>query len=221
MAVYESGKISRNKIITTCNELFYINGYKKTTYKEICEKAESNPGLISYYFKTKKNIAMIIHGNLYVNLKLEVEKYLMDKFGTYDLQIGTSLEHLVLANLIDKDSKLRQYYYDICIEGVEYDMKIFNYFFKLHVDKYHLPFTEDEIKLITTANTSISIGIVKKYIEGYLHISKDELFKFRTRIMYNSMGISSERIEEIINETFNIYSEMKIELANYFLIKIC
>ncbi|NTW71715.1 MAG: TetR/AcrR family transcriptional regulator [Eubacteriaceae bacterium] len=220
MAVYKSGEISKNKIITACKELFYLQGYRKTTYKDICKKADSNPGLINYYFKTKIKIAEIIYENFFVDIKSGVEKYLLDKFGSYDLQVGTSIEHLLLSNLISGDTNLSRFYYDMCLEGIEYDMQIFNCFFKLHVDKYHLPLSEDQIKLLTVANSSISIGIAKKNLEGYLHLSKDEIFEFRTRSIYHSMGIPDERIDEIIKEAYRIYSGMDVQLKDYFVVQI-
>ncbi len=220
MAVYKTGEKSRNKIIETCKELFYLNGYKNTTYKDICEKADSNPGLINYYFKTKKKIAEIIYGNFYVDIKTAVENYMIKNYGEYDLQVGTCLEILIFTDLAEKDENMNRFYYEMCLEGVEYDMKVFKYFFRLHVDKYQLPITEDQIRLIWVANTSIGIGIAKKHIEGYLQIPKEELFDFRIRTMYNSMGIGNEKIDDILKRTYEIYKDMKVTLKDYFVISL-
>jgi len=220
VAVYKTGEKSRNKKIEPCKKLFYLNGYKKTTYKDICEMADSNPGLINYYFKTKKKIAEIIYGNFYVEIKTAVENYMIKHYGEYDLQVGTCLEILIFTDLAEKDENLKRFYYEMCFEGVEYDTKVFKYFFRLHVDRYKLPLNEDQIRLIWVANTSIGIGIAKKYIEGYLHISKEELYDFRIRTMYNSMGISNERIDEVLKRTYEIYNDMKVTLSDYFAISL-
>ncbi|MBF7095913.1 TetR/AcrR family transcriptional regulator [Alkalibacter mobilis] len=220
MPVYKTGEKSRNKIIDACKELFYLNGFKKTTYKDICEKASSNPGLINYYFKTKKKIGEIIYGNFYVEIKAGVEDFLIENYGEYDLQVGTCIEILVINALLKRDENLERFYYDMCIEGVEYDMKILKYFYRLHVDRYKLPLTEEQIRLIWVANTSIGIGIAKKYIEGYLHSDEKELYEFRVRLMYNSMGIEKDKIDDIIKRAYEIFEHVGVSLEDYFVIKI-
>lgn len=47
---------TRERIIEACGRLFYEKGYTNTSYDDICREAESNRGLIHYYFKTKSNI---------------------------------------------------------------------------------------------------------------------------------------------------------------------
>ena len=220
MAGYKTGKKSRNRIILACKELFYKKGYKKTTYKDICDLADSNPGLINYYFKTKRKIAEIIYGNIFVDIKAEVERYLNDVYGHYDLQIGTSLEHKIFSELVDMDENINRFFYEMCTEAIDYDIKIYKFFYKLHVEKYHLPLTEDQIRLIWVSNVSIGIGIAKKYIEGYLRITKEDLYEFRTRTMYQSMGIEEKRIDEIIQEVYKIFETTHIYLEDYFKVRL-
>ena len=53
---YESGKETRNKILSAASQLFYENGYEATTYDDIAKKAYVNRGSIYYHFKTKDAI---------------------------------------------------------------------------------------------------------------------------------------------------------------------
>lgn len=220
MAVYKTGEKSKNNILEACRDLFYKKGYKGTTYKDICKKASSNPGLINYYFKTKKKIGEIIYGNFYMNLKAKVEEFITQNFGSYDLQVGTCVEILALNQLMEKDQNMRRFFYEMSLEGVEYDMDVFFYFYKLHVDRYNLPLSDEHIKLIWVANTSISIGISKKYTEGFINLSPKELYEFRIRTMYNSMGIDNERINEIIEQAYEVDKILQIESKNYFDVKL-
>lgn len=216
MAVYKTGEKSKNSILEACKELFYTNGYKGTTYKDICEKANSNPGLINYYFKTKKKIGEIIYGDFYMDLKSKVEDFIRANFGEYDLQVGTCVEILVINKLMEKDSNMQRFYYEMSLEGVEYDMKVFHYFYKLHVDRYNLPLDDERIRLIWVANTSISIGLAKKYMEGFLNTPPMDLYEFRIRTMYNSMGIDNQRINEVLEKAYEISKVMDVGLKGYF-----
>ncbi|QSX09580.1 TetR/AcrR family transcriptional regulator [Alkalibacter rhizosphaerae] len=220
MAVYKTGEKSKNSILEACKELFYTQGYKGTTYKDICEKANSNPGLINYYFKTKKKISEIIYGDFYMDIKTKVEEYITRHHGDYDLQVGTCVEILVVNKLMEKDSNLQRFYYDLSLEGVEYDMKVFYYFYKLHVDRYNLPLSDEQIRLIWVANTSIGIGISKKYMEGFFDIPPLELYEFRIKTMYNSMGIDNKRIEEVIAKAYEISDDMEVTLHDFFEIEL-
>ena len=61
MAIYRTGVITQEQIISICRELFYQKGHRETPFSEICKKANVNPGSISYHFKGKQNIAQIIY----------------------------------------------------------------------------------------------------------------------------------------------------------------
>ncbi|MPW26350.1 TetR family transcriptional regulator [Alkalibaculum sp. M08DMB] len=220
MAEYKTSKISKNKIIDTCKELFYLQGYKKTTYVDICNKANSNPGLINYYFKTKKNIAGLIYGDFFVHIKDAVKKYMLETYNCYDLQYGTTLELRVFTYLLDNNPMLKNFYYDICNEGIEYDIEVVYHFYKLHVDEYNLNLSEDEIKLIQTAVVGSGIGITKRNVEGFFNCDTSVIFNFRIKSMFSLMGVTPERVNEILSETEKMFSKMEIELNDYFLVTV-
>lgn len=217
VASYKTSKDSKNRIIETCKELFYLQGYTKTTYIDICKKASSNPGLINYYFKTKQNIAAHIYGEFMSSIKQSVRAYLTHHYGEYDLQYGTTLETRILTELLKRDEHLRTFYYEICSTGLEFDSDVIYKFYKLHIDTYNLPFSEDEIRLIQTTVVGAGIGIIKKMIEGYFSCDEETIFNFRIRTIYKLMNVSDERVNEILNETKKIFDQMKFEIENYFI----
>lgn len=217
VATYKTSKDSKNRIIETCKELFYLQGYTKTTYIDICKKASSNPGLINYYFKTKQNIAAHIYGEFMSSIKESVKAYLIHHHGVYDLQYGTALEIRIFTELLKRDEYLRTFYYEICNTGLEFDSDVIYKFYKLHVDTYNLPFSEDEIKLIQTTIVGAGIGIIKKMIEGYFSCDEETVFNFRIRTMYKIMNVSDERVDEILNETIKIFNQMKFKIQDYFI----
>lgn len=64
MAQYSPGIATKNRIIESCRELFYKKGYINTTYNDICEFAQVNPGSIKYHFSDKNNIAAQIYSDM-------------------------------------------------------------------------------------------------------------------------------------------------------------
>ncbi|MDW7669968.1 MAG: TetR family transcriptional regulator, partial [Bacillota bacterium] len=74
MGRYKKGLKTKNKIIQASKSLFYFNGYRKTTVQGIADLADVNLGLISYYFKSKDNIAKSIFIGFLKEIELEVRK---------------------------------------------------------------------------------------------------------------------------------------------------
>ena len=51
---------TRAVIIKIASELFFENGFSKTTSTEICKKADISPGNLTFYFPTKEHILAVL-----------------------------------------------------------------------------------------------------------------------------------------------------------------
>lgn len=65
---YIVGEQTKQKILQVSTQLFYKQGFKKTTYDHISEQAEVNRALIPYYFKNKKNLGLAIYDNTWAKV---------------------------------------------------------------------------------------------------------------------------------------------------------
>lgn len=61
MSNYTNGLNTRNQVLQAAKELFYENGYLKTSFSKICQKAGLNSGLVVYHFGGKAQIAHDIY----------------------------------------------------------------------------------------------------------------------------------------------------------------
>lgn len=222
MANYETGIITKNRILSAFRELFYKQGYKKTTYVDILKLTGINQGLITYYFKSKRAIAGQIHTAFRIQIKDTVENYLASREIEYDLRIATALEQIIYSRIKFADDKLKRFIYEISIEGIfiEYEITGLRSFWDMHIKEYNLPLSESEIRMIQVRNSSLTWGITTKMIEGYLDITVDEYAELRVRLMYQSMGLSETQIDEILVKSYEIYTGMNVSLENYFKIAI-
>lgn len=77
MARYEEGRDLKQEIITAAWELFYKNGYEKTTVDDIIRAANTSKGGFYYYFRAKEELL----NSLYSVFDREYEKFYetMDK----------------------------------------------------------------------------------------------------------------------------------------------
>lgn len=61
MAVYSNGISTREDILQSARELFFRQGYKATTTRQISEHSQANLGLIKYHFNAKATIGLTIY----------------------------------------------------------------------------------------------------------------------------------------------------------------
>lgn len=92
----KSGIATKERIISTCKGLFYEKGYTATTFAEICEKSNVNPGSIAYHFTNKVNIAGKIYNELTNNYFKAAKKYFphFDKIQMNMLALGIHIKLL-------------------------------------------------------------------------------------------------------------------------------
>ncbi|MFZ7120993.1 MAG: TetR/AcrR family transcriptional regulator [Eubacteriaceae bacterium] len=223
MATYKTGIITKNKILQACKELFYEQGYKDSTYLAICKKADVGPKTITHYFKSKKLIAIEIYSDFLINIKEKTKEYMIEKNNDYNLRTATALERIIFTNLIVENENYKKFYYDICVEGLllEVDIERVDYFYKLHSDEYNLGLSNLQIRLLQITNTSITLGVTRKWLEGSLEgLSTDGYCDYEIRLMYSHMGVSNDEIDQIIKLAYEIYNNMTIVSNEFFLIDI-
>lgn len=218
MAQYKKGMDTKHTILTISKKLFYENGYIKTSCKKICEEAEVNLGLIHYHFKTKKNIATIIYTYFLIEVKDLVKNIMTNELNNYELKYAIAVENWIYMSLLLKNESYKKFYYEICKESLLLDenTKIIEFFFKLHNNTYNLNLTPNEIKLIRVVNATSGMGLVEKYIEGYFDMTLEELIEYKIRNMFRLMNLSKDNIDEIIQNSYEIYKKMNIGISDYF-----
>ena len=222
MAGYPVGQKTRSLILNAYRELFYKKGYKKTTYVNILDHTGLNQGLITYYFKSKKAIAGEIHSDFRIQIKGAVKQLFNELNKPYDLRVATSLEQIIYTRIKFSDEKLKKFIYEISVEGVymEYELLLMKEFWDMHVREYNLPLSDNEIKMIQVANSSLTLGITMKMIEGYLQVSVEDFIRMRIRLMFQSLGLKEEEISDILEKSLTLYDRISVELQDYFRIEV-
>lgn len=223
MVTYKNGSITKNNIYIACKELFYTKGYKDTTYVDICNRADVSPGAITHFFQSKKMIAINIYSDFLTDIKDKTKEYLSEKYQEYNLRVASALEQIIFTNLIYTNENYRKFYYDICVDSLLLESYIdkMSEFYKIHSDTYHLNLSETQIRLLQITSTSISLGVTRKWLEGYLEgFSKEDYSNYRIKIMFYLMDVSDDETNEIIKKACEIYLKMKIGLLGIFAIEI-
>lgn len=89
MATYTNGINTKETILQTARELFFQQGYRATTTRQIVSRSDSNLGLIKYHFNSKADMALAIYA--------DIGRAISDWAGTL-ADRTTQLERLMLAS---------------------------------------------------------------------------------------------------------------------------
>jgi AcrR family transcriptional regulator len=219
MASYFKSEQTKANVINACKSLFYKNGYIKTHYNDIAQESGINSGLIYYHFKKKSSIAGIIQSELTSKIKEAVQVLLGEN---YDLQIATALEVLIFWDVVFHNENYRNFFYEISLDRthVECSQSIVEEFFRMHNAKYGLGIDEGTIKIISLSSSAMESEIIIHYHTGLIDLSQEKISRFIIRTIYEYMSVDYRRIEDIVQQSSEIFSKLTVHMKDSFEIEI-
>ncbi|WKY48140.1 helix-turn-helix domain-containing protein [Eubacteriaceae bacterium ES3] len=215
-------KNQKENILQVATELFYEKGYKATYLGEIAERCEITKPLITYYFKSKSQLAgevgdkMVIDLKNRVALKLYVEYF---KDNPTDLQVSTAVEIRLFDMMHLYDEKVMRFARERADDRFADNFTKANvYLYKIHDRHYGLNLKRcpDEISMIAHAAMSSSLAVKLAYDSGEFDCTADECLDYLTSLHFTMMHIDESRIDEIISESKRIHKLIPFEIKPYF-----
>lgn len=215
MASYKKSHQTKEIILAASRKLFYEKGYINTYYEDISNETGLSPGNIHYHFKSKRYIASIIYNEFMVGVKKLVEEVLGNE---YDLQIKTAVDIRTYMNIIIDDSNFRTFYSEISSDRITIDLfsDVGTYFFKLHRDEYNLNISDSMLKIINLCTAASEVELLVNYFKGNLDITSEELIEFNMRLIFEMLSIDYNRINEILEISKSLFSNLHLELKDFF-----
>ena len=135
---YANGILTKELIYQTARRLMYENGYKKTTYQMIAQKANVPVGLVNYHFKKQELLDKI-----YMDYLCQIQDFIAAQAeGLLDNELQAHmLQSNIMMTQIFRDSHILSFHLEVnesdlvppAFHGAvrEKQMEILNYF---HVD---------------------------------------------------------------------------------------
>ncbi len=204
MGRYKKGLKTKNKIIQASKSLFYFNGYRKTTVQSIADLADVNLGLISYYFKSKDNIAKSIFIRFLKEIEQEVRT--LDYSKNKDLMSIYMAKERIFFEIILKNDNYKKFYKEIINNNM-----IFN-LLEDYVDRNYT-IINNHIKKINNADliksfSALEIGgrynILRKYFKNSIILDVDMLINILIGCTPRLFGYSNEKVDSYIQESKEI-----------------
>ena len=215
-------KNQKENILITATKLFYEQGYKATYLDQIADVCEITKPLITYYFKSKSNLArevtekfLVEHKNR-VALKLYLEYF---KENPTDLQLSTAVEIRLYDMLHLCDPNVMRFVKEHADEKHEDTFsKSAVHLYKIHDRRYGLKLNRcsDEISMIARAAMASSLSVKLAYANGEFDCTLEECLDYLTSVHFVLMHIEESRIDEIIEESKRILQLIPFEIKPYF-----
>jgi len=208
MARYKKGLKTKNKIIQASKSLFYFNGYRKTTVQGIADLADVNLGLISYYFKSKDNIAKSIFIGFLKEIEKEVRKTYPDKNNNKDIMPLYMAKERIFFEIILKNDNYQRFYREIINSNMIFTLM------EDYVEKNYTSINNkvDKIndKSLITAYSALETGgrynILRKYFKKTIDLDIDMVIDILIGCTPRLFGFSNEDVSKFIKESRD-YSE--------------
>jgi len=215
-------KNQKENILLAATKLFYEQGYKDTYLEQIADVCKITKPLITYYFKTKSNLARQVtdqyltdHKNS-VAFKLYTEYF---KARKTDMQVSTAVEIRLYDTLHLCDPNALRFMKEHADENYEDTFpKNSVRLYQIHDRRYHLNINRnaDEISMLARSAMSSSLSVKLAYARGEFDCTLEECLDYLTRVHFILMHIDAKRIDDIVSESKHILKQVKFEIKPYF-----
>jgi AcrR family transcriptional regulator len=212
----KNGISTRKKILSTCRHLFYEEGFSAVTFAGICKATNTNPGSVSYHFKSKINIALLIYQEIMETLSNESKALFPDSDLTQQRMLALAM-HL---RLLYDNAKYRRFSAEVCTQRA-YDKELSRF-----VYSYSEPFlvakeymSEQKALFYFAAMIGMD-GYLESYIDRDIdHLTFDEIFNYYIELHYSFLEKMdfSKRISRVYEDLgtldIRISEDFKLSIA--------
>lgn len=211
----ESNEVkTRDIIIDSAKKLFITQGYIKTTTRQIAKDADVNLGLISYYFKNKKNIAMIVYQDIitqiYKQVNVVIENY------TYKNAVEKLFLTFVIAQkLTNQDNQVLKFHLDMIDEGIiptyTYDMSVSFYLINELAQEENINLSLEQKTYYGLMLQGAENMLMKKKRANEIDINYIEINKLIVINICSLLGVNMNKVNQAIENCCSQFDETFIQ----------
>lgn len=191
--------MDREIIIKKARPLFYENGIKDVSLKQVAETCGTTVSLITYYFGSKADLAKAVYLQYFNELIITIEdKYYANKI-SYDPRSSGAMYVLSTIYLYQNDPKARRFFLEYCELGMNY------VFFEGYDDIYknldkNIFFTKnstDKLSLVAATAHSASIGILYAYFSGKIDCTYNQFLDYAIKKRCKILSMSDKEVKQL------------------------
>ncbi|MBO4361100.1 MAG: TetR/AcrR family transcriptional regulator [Eubacteriaceae bacterium] len=235
MAKTGKGDFAEAKITESAKELFYEQGFNKTTVAQITKNAGVNNGLFTYYFGSKSNLAGMIETRFRLDMRNLVSAAMYDRYGEYNLALGIATEYRVIIDLHERYPKLRRFvmenyvstqqFGDISDRDTEQSRDSMPasqraHFYQMQKRLINPSISDVDLAIYQAVGISAANSLVTAWHNGIIDCSKEYLGDKFIQICFWLLGLEDERIEQLKRDSLDAMEGIHLVLKPYFILEL-
>lgn len=182
------------KILETAGRLFLEYGYHETSIRQIARELDISPGLIGYYFPTKRDLAVALLSRQLMRFAQLDSQYVPADDPVLRSAVLIKLEITVLNSPVFKKFYLGALKEDVILTVIRASGQDI---YRAIADKYHLDYPDSRFAMNDLLASSIERTLVLYADDIQLERSiADEVFLINMRLIYGSEDFLLEKCRE-------------------------
>ncbi len=217
----EKNAMNRELIYEAARKLFYEKGFNEATFSELGSMVGVHRSLITYYFKTKNNLASQVLSDFIANYTSLVREALINVHGEVDPVYESALRVFVMFNCFAANPPVARFYTEFCDANPRIlyrDIK------RLTIsqlkERFELPFDEKHLKFIQMVDDSSREALTKAFFSGNTDLSLNEAIELKVKLLFQMFNLPEEYINEIYVTSKKIYDAERFIYGPGFLIRL-
>ncbi|MDO4288001.1 MAG: TetR/AcrR family transcriptional regulator [Eubacterium sp.] len=219
MKTYPAGDLTKEKIYQASKEIFFHDGYKKASMKEVSEKAGIKQSVFYYHYKNKAALAKKLYSEFGTAHATAITEWIIQNKYSNDIIISNCVcSALLIINSVTIPN-IGRFWAEMYTDNLTADISFHRHFHKLIFKKRFSNFTEMEFEVFLIEAAAINCALILSYLDGRLHVKPEELARFKIQNTLKALAFTKEERDKMINEIIKIASKIPIKCGNNF--EIC
>jgi len=217
---------TKQLIFDTAKSLFYEKGYYSTSIGNISEVANVNRALVSYYFKSKGNLALQIVNQFNITITGKITQKLYEENGAVNPLVMFAAETRVFNSFRRLNEHYRRFMKEVSLENILTlgdnmigknltENCIFDYLEKT----YDIKLSKVEKQIYQNSFSSIISGLIIIHSEGNIDCSHEYIAEKECEMYFKMLGLWKDEITYILQESKEVYDSIDIKMEKNFTIK--
>ncbi|MCI2059225.1 MAG: TetR/AcrR family transcriptional regulator [Oscillibacter sp.] len=218
MATYTKGELTNRTILSAAEELFYERGYLSSSCTDVAQRAKVNPGLIHYYFKTKKNIALAVYNGFLSQIMERTAEF----FPQEDLLVRIAVENRILWKLLECDPAFLRFLSEISTEQIPLDISqsAGEEYLRAINAELTAPVDDKMLRLLCQCSIASESQLILAYAGSACSFTAEALAEMDICILFKLVSMPYQRIQSILNRSRKLMRDLTITADPAFRIAV-
>lgn len=213
--------MDKQNIVDIARKMFYEQGIANVSFKQLAEKCEVAPSLITYYFKTKSNIVTDVISQYCDEIEQVIAAKFYEQKIPYDIRVASIVDLLVKLQVYNEDEKARAFYLEylncgmetIFAAGFESIYRKLDKHIILDIDRSY-----DQLPSVAAAAHGVVLTLIYAYYSGKLSCTYEQFVDYVLTVRCKLLNLSEGEIQNIIQDGKDCFHRLDFHVQPYFVV---